>query len=307
MSPHRVVSFLPAATEIAYTLGLGNQVVAVSHECDFPEEAKTKPIVSRPALSLDEMDLAQIDAAIAQRVRSGQSIYRIDEFLLRALRPDIVLTQDLCQVCAPSGSELSVALGSLDPKPHVLWMSPNTILEIEQNVRDLAALTGRERVALSWIVSARRRLEAIASRVRQSARRPRVVCIEWADPIFCSGHWVPEMVEIAGGVDTLGRKGAGSVRVAWGDVVRAEPEVVVFMPCGFHADAAAKQLPLLQSLPGWDDLPAARSGRVYAVDADSYFARPGPRVIDGTELLAHLIHPELFEWHGSANAFAPSG
>ena len=284
-------------------LGLGEQVVGVSHECDFPADAKTKPIVSRPALDFTQLNLAQIDSAIAQRIRNGESVYEIDEGLLRELRPDLILTQDLCQVCAPSGSELTQALAALELKQQIVWMSPHTIGEIEQNVRDLAAATGREREAEDWIASARARLVAIAARVPKAAAHPRVFCIEWPDPVFCCGHWVPEMIEIAGGFDALARKGADSVRVAWDDVLRWDPEVIVFMPCGFHADKAIEQLPLLESRPNWKTLPAVVKNRVYVVDADSYFARPGPRIIDGAELLAHLIHPELFDWHGPANAF----
>jgi iron complex transport system substrate-binding protein len=284
-------------------LGLGENVVGVSHECDFPEDAKKKPVISRPALSLDDLNLAQIDAAVTRRIQSGESVYKIDELLLCSLRPNIILTQDLCQVCAPSGSELSVALAALDPKPETIWMSPHTIADVEQNVRDLADATDREREAQAWMKTAHARLAAISSRAKRAAGKPRVSCIEWADPVFCSGHWVPEMVEIAGGIDALGRKGADSVRIAWDDVLQWEPEVIVFMPCGFHIEKAKEQLPHLQALPRWNDLPAVRNGRVYVVDADSYFARPGPRVIDGTELLAHLIHQELFDWHGAAGAF----
>jgi iron complex transport system substrate-binding protein len=303
MNNRRIVSFLPAATEMAFALGHGGQVAGVSHECDFPAEARAKPVVVRPALALEKMSLGEIDAAVSQRLRLGQSLYEVDENLLRRLQPDLILTQNLCQVCAPSGHELAVALSLLQPKPEVVSMSPHSLEEIQQNLRALGQATGRAAQAEAIIATARARLEKIAARTRRLSRRPRVFFTEWAEPLYCAGHWVPEMVELAGGVDALARKGTDSVRVPWPDVLKWSPEILIFSPCGFHLMPALRQISHLESQPGWADLPAVRNGRVYVVDADSYFARPGPRVVDGTELLAHLIHPELFSWHGPANAF----
>ena len=286
-----------------YALGLGDHVVGVSHECDFPAEAKTKPVVSRPALDVEHLTLAEIDRAIGEKIGRGESIYHIDEMLLRLLQPDLIVTQDLCQVCAPSGNELSVALRVLDMQPEILFMSPHSLEAIEQNILDLGRVTDRASEAESIVAGGRKRLGKIAVRV-EHAPRPRVFCVEWVDPIFSSGHWVPEMVELAGGIDALGRKCADSVRIPWEDVVRWAPEVFVVSPCGFHLERALAQVSHLESLPGWNELPAVRSGRVYAVDADAYFARPGPRVVDGIELLAHLIHPELVGWTGPREAFA---
>jgi iron complex transport system substrate-binding protein len=292
MNGLRIVSFLPAATEMAYALGLGGQLAGVSHECDFPAEARSKPVVVRPALALEKMSLREIDAAVSRRLRNGQSLYEVDENLLRRLRPNLILTQNLCQVCAPSGNELAVALRLLQPKPEVVWMTPHSLEEIHQNLRALGQATGRAAEADALIASARARLEKIAARTRNLSRCPRVFCMEWADPVYCAGHWVPEMVELAGGIDTLARKGADSTRIPWQDVLDWSPEIVIFSPCGFHLAQALQQISHLESQPGWAELPAVRNGRVYAVDADSYFARPGPRVVDGTRLLAHLIHPD---------------
>jgi iron complex transport system substrate-binding protein len=305
MNDLRIVSFLPAATEMACALGLGSQLAGVSHECDFPPEARSKPVVVRPALALEKMSLREVDAAVSERLRNGQSLYQVDELLLRRLQPNLILTQNLCQVCAPSGNELSVALKCLQPKPEVVWMSPHSLEEINQNLRDLGRATGRVAQAEALITTARARLEKIAARTRNLSNRPRVFCMEWADPVYCAGHWVPEMVELAGGIDKLARRETDSVRIQWEDVLKWSPEILIFSPCGFHLAPALQQISHLQSQPGWADLPAVRNGRVYAVDADSYFARPGPRVVDGTELLAHLIHPELFPWPGPADAFRP--
>jgi iron complex transport system substrate-binding protein len=303
MNDLRIVSFLPAATEMAYALGLGRQIAGVSHECDFPAEAQSKPVVVRPALALGKMSPREIDAAVSERLRNNQSLYEVDENLLRRLQPDLILTQNLCQVCAPSGNELAVALRLLQPKPEVVWMSPHSLEEINQNLRALGQAAGRVPEAEALIACARARLEKIAARTKALSRRPRVFCMEWADPVYCAGHWVPEMVELAGGSDALARKGTDSVRIPWEEVLQWSPEILIFSPCGFHLAPSLRQISHLESLPGWADLPAVRSGRVYVVDADSYFARPGPRVVEGTELLAHLIHPDLFPWHGPADAF----
>ena len=303
MSDLRIVSFLPAATEMVFALGLGDQLVGVSHECDFPAATRSKPIVVRPAVALEKMSLREIDRAVSERLRHGESLYQVDEKLLRKLKPNFILTQNLCQVCAPSGNELAVALKSLQPKPEVLLMSPHSLEEINENICCLGESTGRLKEAEACIASGRKRLEKITARMQNSSRRPRVLCLEWSDPVYCAGHWVPEMVELAGGIDALARKGMDSVRIKWEDVLKWAPEVLILSPCGFHLEAALEQISYLESRTGWAELPAVREGRVYAVDASSYFARPGPRIIDGTELLAHLIHPELADWQGPANAF----
>jgi iron complex transport system substrate-binding protein len=304
MTDLRIVSLLPAATEMAFSLGLGDQVVGVSHECDFPAEARTKPIVVRPALALEKLSVSEIDRAVSEQLQCGESLYQIDEKLLRELKPDLILTQNLCQVCAPSRNELADALKSFSSAPEVLCMTPHTMEGINENIRALGQATGDLKKAEALIRSGRERLREVATRVQDASRRPRVFCLEWADPLYCAGHWVPEMVELAGGVDRLARTGADSVRLEWEAVLKWAPEVLILSPCGFSLEAALEQIPCLESRPGWSELPAIREDRVYAVDANSYFARPGPRIIDGTELLAHLIHPELFDWSGPANAFA---
>lgn len=303
MSNLRIVSFLPAATEMVFALGLGDSLVGVSHECDFPAAAKIKPVVVKPAMALEKMTLREIDVAVAERIRSGGSLYQVDENLLRELRPDLILTQNLCQVCATSGNDLTSALKLLPHQPDILWMTPHSLAEIFENIRELGRATGRSDTAAAFITGHRERLEKIAARTRNIPHHPRVFCMEWADPVYCAGHWVPEMVELAGGIDRLARKGTDSVRISWEDVLKWSPEILIFSPCGFNLEKALEQVSHLESQPGWAELPAVRNGRVYAVDANSYFARPGPRVVDGTELLAHLIHPELFDWNGPEDAF----
>jgi iron complex transport system substrate-binding protein len=302
MNKSRIVSFLPAATEMIYALGAADRLVGVSHECDFPPAARNKPIVVRPALPLEKMGLRQIDEAVSERLRNGESLYQIDEKLLAALQPDCIVTQNLCQVCAPSGNELSAAIRALRPVPEVLYLTPRSLNEVLQNLQDVGRMIGCEDEARRMVGEARERLRKISERARKN-KPVRVFFMEWADPIYCGGHWVPEMIEIAGGVDELARKGKDSVRTAWEEVVKSQPEVLILSPCGFNAEGARAQVSFLHGLPDWKALPAVRANRVYAVDANAYFARPGPRVVGGTQLLAHLFHPELFEWSGPTSAF----
>jgi len=303
MTSVRIVSFLPSATEMACALGLGEQLVGITHECDYPTEVEGKPVVVRNVLPIETMSQPEIDAAVTQRMRDGLSLYQVDEKLLQELAPDIIITQDLCQVCAPSGNEVTQALNLLPKEPQILWLTPKSLEEIFDNLRELGQATDRLSEAEELIGACRARLEKIGSVTRNLSQPPRVFCMEWLDPVYCSGHWMPEMVEIAGGVDALARKGTDSVRIPWNDVLEWKPEVLIITPCGFNLDRVIEQTPQLFAYPGWSELPAVRDGRVYAVDANSYFARPGPRVVDGTELLAHLIHPELFQWQGSQKAF----
>jgi iron complex transport system substrate-binding protein len=303
----RIVSFLPSATEMACALGLADQIVGITHECDYPPEVRGKTVVVRNVLPIERMSQPEIDAAVAQRMRDGLSLYQVDEELLRELAPDLILTQNLCQVCAPSGNEVAQVLKVLAKQPEILWLTPKSLDEIFGNVSELGAATGRASEAAQLIASGREKLARLAAATRESpasTARPRVFCMEWLDPVYCSGHWMPEMVEIAGGIDGLGQAGADSVRIPWSEVVEWAPEVLIITPCGFSLDKVVEQTPPLFDYPGWSELPAVRNGRVYAVDANSYFARPSLRVVEGTELLAHLIHPELFAWHGPADAFA---
>jgi iron complex transport system substrate-binding protein len=303
MNELRLISFLPAATEMVFALGLGDQLAGITHECDFPAAAKRKPIVVRAALPLERMSLREIDVTVAQRIGSGQSLYEVDERLLEQIAPTHILTQQLCHVCAPSGNEITRALAALPVKPQILWLTPHSIEEIFDNLRELGSVTGTLPKAEAIIAAGRARLKKVSERVATVSRRPRVFCLEWIDPYYCCGHWVPEMIELAGGQDALGRKGRDSVRIPWAEIKEWSPEILIVSPCGFDTEKAIAQAKQLLQQPGWSDLPAVREGRVFAVDANAYFARPGPRVVDGVELLAHLIHPEVFAWDGPAGAF----
>jgi iron complex transport system substrate-binding protein len=306
MCPQRIVSFLPSATEMVYALGAGDRLVGVTHECDFPPAARSKRVVVRPALQLETMSPGEIDAAVSGEASASRSVYNVDGAALRELGPDLIITQDLCAVCAPAQDDISRGIAGLPRQPRILSLTPHTLEDVLGNVRELGAALGCNGQAEALIHDVRRRLEAI--RAQTSGLTPaRVFCMEWIDPIYSSGHWVPEMVAIAGGSDEIARKGGDSVRVRWEDIVAFAPEVLVIAPCGFDLAHATQQAAALPRLPGWDAVPAVATGRVFAVDANSYFARPGPRLVDGTKLLAHLIHPEHFEWRGSSDAFAKVG
>ncbi len=286
-----------------YALGLEGQLVGVTHECDYPESAKAKEVVVRSAVTMEGLTSQEIDAAVSRAVKGGKSIYAVDEVLVRSLAPDLILTQDLCQVCAPSGNEVSRLLKHLENPPEIVWLTPSCLSDIFENIKQVGEVTGKEPVAARVVLGLQERVNAVAERTRLLVSRPRVFCMEWLSPPYCAGHWVGEMVEFSGGEDRLARKGQDSVRMKWEEIVAYAPEVLILSPCGFHLSEVIEQGHLLTGYPGWDELPAVKNGRVYAVDADSYFARPGPRVVDGIELLAHLIHPEHFSWDGPKEAY----
>jgi iron complex transport system substrate-binding protein len=292
---------------MACALGLDDAIVGITHECDYPPKVKSKPVVVRNVLPIETMSQSEIDSAIAERMREGKSLYQIDEQLLCELAPDLILTQNLCQVCAPSGNEVSQVIKALPKAPDILWLTPQSLNEIFDNVRELGAATNRAAEAEKLVDDCQRRLESLKQRTQSVSHRPRVFCMEWLEPVYASGHWVPELVKIAGGVDELGREGGESVRISWDEITAWAPEVLVIMPCGFNLQQTMKQVWSVfgHQHSAFFDLPAVRNGRVYAVDANSYFARPGPRVVEGAELLAQLIHPDLFDALASSDSFQP--
>ena len=282
----RIVSFLPAGTEMVHALGAGGELVGRSHECDYPSSVQTLPVVSRPSLILDDASPETIDRAVADQMKSGDTLYRIDEVLLRDLRPDVILTQNLCRVCAPSRDELTRAVRKFQLQPEVLFLTPRNIAEIIENIVTVGRAIGRPDEAESLVRNHDERLGKVRAAVAKAPTR-RVVFLEWTEPLFCGGHWVPEMISLAGGEDPLGRPGEDSVRMDWDDVAKAKPEMIIVSPCGYRLDRAAE---LARKMPRISD------ATVYAVDANAYFARPGPRIVEGVELLAHLFHPDLVSW-----------
>lgn len=290
----RVVSLLPSATEIVYLLGLGDQLTGVSHECDFPTAALGKRKIIRPAFEGSRLSSQEIDLHVRSTLERGEGIYQIDLEALQAADPDLILTQELCEVCAAPYQDVLDAVTKLSRKPEVLSLDPKCLGDVLQDVERVGEATGRLREAQDAVRSLQERIETVAARVVEATARPTVVCLEWLDPLMASGHWIPEMVGLAGAREPLGNLAAPARRVQWEQIRTCAPEILVLMPCGFAVDRVLDAIHLLTRLPGWESLPAVQRGRVVAVDGNAYYSRSGPRLVDGLEILAHLVHPELF-------------
>jgi iron complex transport system substrate-binding protein len=287
----RICSLLPSATEILFALGLGDSVVSVTHECDFPPEAAKKPPLIRPRVDPQALP-AVIDRQVTELVSRGESIYSVDAELLASLAPDLIITQDLCHVCAASPDDLAAALARFSKRPKILSLTPHSLSDVWDGIRKIGEATGRRRDAQGLAITLQQKVATIEMRVA-NAPRPRVLCLEWMDPFYIAGHWVPEMVVKAGGEDVLGRAGEPSFRAAAEQIAETAAEIIVVMPCGHSARRAAAEFSLRELPSSWDKVPAMRDQRVFAVDANSYFSRPGSRLSDGVELLAHLFHPQI--------------
>jgi iron complex transport system substrate-binding protein len=290
----KIVSLLPSATEIVYALGLGDDLMAVTDECDFPEEATKKPVVSRSALpSGRPLSAREIDDAVRERMGQQQPLYLLDRALIQRIQPDVILAQDLCRVCAVPSGQVKDALEDLGVDAKVLSLDPNTLDEIIESIVIAGRMLEREERAQELADALRARVDAVR---RTALRLPsiRVLTVEWSDPPFAGGHWVPDMVEVAGGTNLVTAKGEPSRRMTWREAADAIPEVVVFMPCGYYLEEAEEEAHRLYENPDFAATPAAREGAVFAVDASAYFSRPGPRIVDGLEIMAWAIHPDAF-------------
>ncbi len=281
----RIVSLVPSATEMLFALGLGADVIAVTHECDYPEAARELPRITRDVLPRG-LSSAEIDAAVKERTLAGESLYELDTELLHDLGPDLIVTQALCSVCAVSYDDVRAIAEELDPHPQVISLDPRTVGEVLGDARTLAEATGRRDAALVLIADAGARIDRVKLAVR-GARRPRVAALEWLDPPFAAGHWTPQLIEYAGGEDVLGFAGEHSEERRWDEIAAAQPDIVIVMPCGYDAEIAHREAEMHR-----DRLAALGAGEIVAVDAAAYFSRPGPRIVDGLELLAQILHPE---------------
>jgi iron complex transport system substrate-binding protein len=284
----RIVSLVPHATELLFALGLGGDVVAVTHECDHPAPALELPKVTKDRLA-PGLSAAEIDAAVRASVAGENTIYELDTELLRELEPDLIVTQELCPVCAVSYDEVVKEAELIESCPKVIALDPKTIGETMGDIRTIAAATGARDAALDLVARQRARIDRVRVAVKD-ADRPTVAAIEWFDPVFIAGHWTPQLIELAGGVDVLGFPGEHSEQMTWEAVAAAQPDVVVCMPCGYDAPRS-----LAEAHQFSDQLRSVGARRVVAVDAAAYFSRPGPRLVDGLELLAHVLHPDLVE------------
>lgn len=305
--PSRICSLLPSATETLFALGCGDRVVGVTHECDFPEGAKLKPRLIRPRVDAQAAP-GEIDRQVRALVDAGQSLYGIDAELLVRLEPDLIITQDLCHVCAASPEDLGAVLTRMANPPAVLTLSPHTLNDVWGDVQRVGEAVGESERSVELATELRGRVAAVAAQFRLSGRkRARVLCLEWLEPFYVAGHWVPEMVDVAGGIDVFARSGETSVRVTSEKIAKCGADVMLVMPCGYDAHRAAREFNEMRLAEWWPELPAVRSGRVFAIDANSYTSRPGPRIADGVRMILGMFHPELSLIEFSAEQFRQIG
>lgn len=292
MTGMRIVSLLPSATEILFALGLGEQVVGVSHECDYPSAARTKPVVIHSRIPRDTTPL-EIDRLVRQFTARGESVYSVDAEALKRLAPDLIVTQNLCSVCAASPEDLAAVLATFDYRPDVLSLDPLDLGDVWRDILWVGDETMRGHEAEHLLESIGARLAAVESEITQTVCRPRVAFLEWLQPVYVGGHWVPEMIELAGGRDLFGKLRTPSFSLPIEDVITAQPEVLVVAPCGYNAEQARAEYGSVTFPREWQEMPAVRNNQIYYVDANAYFSRPGPRLITGLEILAKLFHPGI--------------
>jgi len=287
----RIVSLLPSATEIICALGLEGQLVGVTHECDFPASVRKLPKVTRTLIPT-EASSGEIDHLVRERLQKSRALYALDLPVIQALAPDLIVTQALCDVCAVAEDEVRAAAYTLPGTPQVINLEPQNLSQVLASMIQVATAAGAERSAEEAIARMTARVETVVARTVGIKHRPRVVLLEWLQPPFSCGHWSPELVRMAGGVEGLGQEGQPSRTLQWGEVLAWKPDVVFIACCGFSVERTLRDLPLLQYVPGWKDVPAVRSNRVYVTNGSDYFSRPGPRLVDSLEILAHTLHPE---------------
>jgi iron complex transport system substrate-binding protein len=285
----QICSFLPSATEILYALDLGESIAGVTFECDYPSQARQKPIVVNTVLN-HGLSPDEIDRDVTQYASHGDSLYVVNTELLRRIKPELIVTQELCDVCAVSTSRLQKALHALSPQPQVLSLTPHNLGDVFRDIAAVGAATGKQQRARELVESLKERIARVQAKAK--AESPKVACLEWMNPLFNAGHWVPEMVELAGGIDRLGIRGEYSVRIEWQQLFDLDPDVIVSMPCGYNVEKAVQEYRKTTFPAGWQKITAVRNARVYAVHASAYFSRPGPRLVDGVEILYSLLHQD---------------
>ena len=290
---NRIVSFLPSATEILYELGVGDQVLAVTHECNYPPEAKTKPKVIHSVFDPEKMTSQEIDKKVVDLMKSGKDIYVLDEQVLKNANPNLIVAQGICEVCSPFTKEINKAVAILEVKPEVLILDPRNLGDILDNIIEVGKKVGKLGESQAFVYDLRARVKII--QYRQKIARPQVLCIEWLDPLFTAGHWVPQMVELAGGINGISVTGDQSRRMELDEIVKFDPDIIVLMPCGFDVDRTMQEYEKLADKEKWRSLKAVKQGQVYAVNANEYFSKPGPRIVTGLEILAKIINPDTFK------------
>jgi len=291
----RICSFLPSTTEIICELGLADNLIGITHECDFPEAVNSKERVIMSSIDHKTMSSKEIDDLVTENSKNGKSTYLVDKDKLKAANPDIIFTQGLCEVCAVSGNQVLEAARVLENRPEIISLEPGTVDEVLESIVTIGNATGKSEQAGELVASLKKRIDIIRNVSVRERDKPRVFCLEWLEPPFVAGHWVPDMVEIAGGDNGLRSKGEQSVKVEWDDILDFAPHYIFVMPCGFNIDKTINEIDAVTSNSIWHQTPASQKGNVYLVDANSYFSRPGPRIVDGIEIIARTIHPDLFK------------
>ena len=291
----RICSFLPSTTEIICELGLVDNLTGITHECDFPEAVNSKERVIMSSIDHKTLTSKEIDDLVTENAKDGKSTYLVDKDKLIAASPDIIFTQGLCEVCAVSGNQVLEAVEVLDSRPEIVSLEPGTVDEVLDSIITIGNATGRSEQALELTSKLRNRIENIRNVSERERDKPRVFCLEWLEPPFVAGHWVPDMVEIAGGENGLRAKGEPSIKVEWEEILDFAPHYIFIMPCGFDIDKTLNEIDSVTSNEIWYQTPASQKGNVYLVDANSYFSRPGPRIVEGIEIIARTIHSDLFK------------
>ncbi len=293
----KIVSLLPSATEIVCALGLESDLIGITHECDFPASIADRPALTASRISHETMTSKEIDHAVRRQLDGHGSIYDLDTVMLESLKPDLILTQELCDVCAVSYKTVQKAAKMYVADAQVVSLEPNTLGDIFENIKTVGELTCTGEKAAEVVAELHARLDAVRNRAElhlSASRKPGVFMLEWLEPPFAPGHWVPEQVEIAGGIALLGKSGLPSVTTTFDAIYESQPDVIVLIPCGYYAHDILRQLEFTQFPSNWRDIPAVKNGEVWALDATSYFSRPAPRVVDGVEILAKIFHPDIF-------------
>jgi iron complex transport system substrate-binding protein len=292
----RVVSLIASATEIVCALGCEEMLVGRSHECDYPPSVQRLPVCTGPRFDVHGSS-GDIDRRVKETLRESLSVYRVDVDTLQELRPDVIVTQSQCEVCAVSLRDVERALADvLEGRPRLVSLEPNALADLWKDIGLVAKALGVPERGSELNERLRQRMRGITERTRGMARRPTVACVEWIDPLMASGNWMPELVQMGGGVNLFGEAGKHAPRLTWEDVRSADPEVVLVLPCGFDIARSRQDVPVLTGKPGWADLRAVREGRVYLLDGNAYFNRPGPRLAESLEILAELLHPDAFRF-----------
>jgi iron complex transport system substrate-binding protein len=288
----RIVSFLPSATEILYELGVGDQVLAVTHECNYPIDAKSKPKVIHSSFDPGKMTSHEIDNKVSDLVKTGKDIYILDEQVLKKANPDLIVAQGICEVCSPYTKEINKAVTILNTKPEVLILDPKNLDDILQNILQIGNKVGKQKEAKELVAKLQTRINKVKN--TKKGALPKILCLEWLDPLFTAGHWIPQMVELAGGINGISHTGEQSRRMVLAEPVKYDPDIIILMPCGFDVERTILEYEKLLENKIWRTMRAIKEGEVYAVNANEYFSKPGPRTVTGLEILAKTINPDTF-------------